>query len=163
MPSGTSVFIDTNVFVYALLNQSAECLSVLQRCAREDILGVTTLVVVNEVTHKLMLAEAVSTGIIAAEKASLLNKHLPEVRFLSNYWTQTKAILQMNLLVLALDEDCLHRANTTRNTHGLLTIDSLIVSVMDHYGISALASNDKGFDHVTGLVRFFPTDLPKPC
>ena len=64
LPAGTHVFIDANIFIYAFLGHSNQCRDLLGRCATEQVLGITTLEVVNEVTHRMMLAEALGTGVI---------------------------------------------------------------------------------------------------
>ncbi len=159
LSSGSDVFLDANILVYALCGRSRECLNLLLRCASEEITGATTLEVVNEATHKLMLAEAFAKGLITQEKASALNKRPRDIRGLEVYWNQTLSILNGNLVIMDIDESRLHSANDVRTTEGLLTNDSLIVAAMRDYGLSALASNDSGFDHVGGLIRFVPSDL----
>ena len=39
---------------------------------------------------------------------------------------------------------------------GLLTNDALIVAVMQHYGLTRLASSDPDFDRVPGITRYAP-------
>lgn len=39
---------------------------------------------------------------------------------------------------------------------GLLSNDALIVAVMQHLGLSHLASHDADFDRVAGIVRYAP-------
>jgi len=55
LPAGTRLFLDANIFVYAFLGHSNECQGLLGRCATEQVLGITTLDVVNEVTHRMSL------------------------------------------------------------------------------------------------------------
>ena len=64
LPAGTRLFLDANIFVYAFLGHSNQCRELLGRCATERILGITTLDVFNEVTHRMMLAEALGKGVI---------------------------------------------------------------------------------------------------
>lgn len=159
IPSGTAVFIDANVFCYALTNRSMECQTILRRCIAEDLLGVTSLHVINEATHRLMLAEAEHAGIITRAHASLMKKKLDSIMRLRDYWGQTEHILSMNLLFLTQEVDSLRVAQSVRAAHGLLTNDSLIVAGMRKYGLSALASADKDFDRVSGLCRYAPSDI----
>jgi hypothetical protein len=62
LPAGTHVFIDANIFIYAFLGYSNRCRDLLGRCVTEEVLGITRLDVINEVTHRMMVAEAVGTG-----------------------------------------------------------------------------------------------------
>lgn len=161
LPPGSDIFLDANIFYFGLLGQSSECIDLLQRCVSEDVFGVTTIDVINEATHKLMLAEACAKGMIRERKAAQLRQHLPDIRLLFMYWVQVERILQMNLIILQTGEARLRSAHQVRLSDGLLTNDSLIVAAMRDYGLTSLASTDRDFDHVSGLTVYMPSDLPK--
>jgi predicted nucleic acid-binding protein len=159
LPAGTRLFLDANIFVYAFLGHSNECQGLLGRCATEQVLGITTLDVVNEVTHRMMLAEGVGKGVIKRERVRDLRGKWWEVAKLTEYWTQTSAIFGLNILVLTTDEARLHVAQTIRVRHGLLTNDSLIVAAMEEFGIDSLATRDNDFDHISELIVYKPSDI----
>ena len=159
LPAGTRLFLDANIFVYAFLGHSNECQGPLGRCATEQVLGITTLDVVNEVTHRMMLAEGVGKGVIKRERVRDLRGKWREVAKLTEYWTQTSAIFGLNILVLTTDEARLHVAQTIRVRHGLLTNDSLIVAAMEEFGIDSLATRDNDFDHISELIVYKPSDI----
>jgi len=159
LPAGTRLFLDANIFVYAFLGHSNECQELLGRCATEQVLGITTLDVVNEVTHRMMLAEALGKGVIKRDRVRDLRGKWREVAKLTEYWTQTSAIFGLNILVLITDEARLHVAQTIRVRHGLLTNDSLIVAAMEEFGIDSLATRDNDFDHVSELIVYKPSDI----
>jgi predicted nucleic acid-binding protein len=159
LPAGTSLFLDANIFVYAFLGHSNQCRDLLGRCATEQVLGITTLDVVNEVTHRMMLAEALGSGVIKRDSVRDLRGKWQAVAKLTEYWAQTSAIFGLNILVLSTDEDRLNRAQTIRARHGLLTNDSLIVATMDEFGIHSLATRDNDFDHISELTVFKPSDI----
>jgi predicted nucleic acid-binding protein len=159
LPTGSRLFLDANIFVYAFLSHSNQCRELLARCATEQVLGITTLDVVNEVTHRMMLAEALGSGVIKRDRVRDLRGKWREVAKLTEYWTQTSAIFGLNILVLPTDEARLRRAQTIRTRHGLLTNDSLIVAVMEEFEIQSLATRDDDFDHVSQLTVYKPTDI----
>jgi len=159
LPAGTSLFLDANIFVYAFLGHSNQCRDLLGRCATEQVLGITTLDVVNEVTHRMMLAETLGSGVIKRDSVRDLRGKWQAVAKLTEYWAQTSAIFGLNILVLSTDEDRLNRAQTIRARHGLLTNDSLIVATMDEFGIHSLATRDNDFDHISELTVFKPSDI----
>jgi len=159
LPAGTRLFLDANIFVYAFLGHSNECQELLGRCATEQVLGITTLDVVNEITHRMMLAEALGKGVIKRDRVRDLRGKWREVAKLTEYWTQTSAIFGLNILVLTTDEARLHVAQTIRVRHGLLTNDSLIVAAMEEFGIDSLATRDNDFDHVSELIVYKPSDI----
>jgi predicted nucleic acid-binding protein len=159
LPAGTPLFLDANIFVYAFLGHSNQCRDLLSRCATEQVLGITTLDVVHEVTHRMMLAEALGSGVIKRDSVRELRGKWREVAQLSEYWAQTSAIFGLNILVLTTDEARLYRAQSIRARHGLLTNDSLIVATMDEFGIHSLATRDNDFDHISELTVFKPSDI----
>lgn len=152
--------IDANVFIYALSGQSAECRQLFERCLREELTGIALFETVNEVTHRLMIAEALSKGIIAVGGAKALRNKVQQIPTLADYWIDTQRILALNLLFTPVNETIIRNAQTVRQEAGLLTNDSMIVAGMREYGLSFLASNDADFDRVDDITVFKPTDLP---
>ena len=110
LPAGTHVFLDANVFIYAFAGHSKECHDLLRRCSTEEVFGITTLDVINEVTHRLMLAEAVAKGVITKGNVSALKGKWRDVAKLSEYWTLAARIFALNILFTASDEPLLHSA-----------------------------------------------------
>jgi predicted nucleic acid-binding protein len=101
----------------------------LGRCATEQVFGITSLDVVNEVTHRMMLAEALGNGVIKRDRVRDLRGKWREIASLAEYWAQTSTMFALNILVLPSHEARLHRAHSVRARYGLLTNDSLIVAV----------------------------------
>ena len=160
LPPASNVLLDANIFVYAFSGQSAQCLELLTRCATEDVIGVTTVEVVNEVCHRMMLAEAVAKGVITRARAVDLKGKVADIRGFTEYWLQTARIFSLNILVLGLAESRIRRAQHMRTLYGLLTNDSVILAAADEYGIDCLATKDGDFDHVSSVRVYKPTDLP---
>jgi hypothetical protein len=61
LPAGTHIFLDANIFICAFLGHSNQCRYLLGRCTTEEVLGITSLEVINEATHRMMLAEALGS------------------------------------------------------------------------------------------------------
>lgn len=160
VPPGADLFIDANVFIYALGRSSAECIDFLARCAREEITGITSYHVIGEVTHRMMCTEAVDAGMVHQNNVPRQLAENPEiVKRLSKYWTFTSRLLSLSLLFLKVDEDILKGAHSVRQRTGLLNNDSIVIACMRSLGVAYLASNDRGFERVPGLTIFRPTDL----
>ena len=159
LPQGSDVLIDANIFIYALSQVSPLCVAFLERCAREELLGVTTVEVVNEVTHKLMLTEALQKSHITKEQAAQLKAKPNVVKTLTDYWTLASRIFALNVLVLGLEVPRLHRAERTRKAHGFLTNDSMVLAATNEYGIGCLATRDSDFDQVPGITVYKPGDV----
>jgi predicted nucleic acid-binding protein len=159
LPAGSPVVVDANIFVYAANATSNECAELLERCARQEVRGVTTLEVLAEVNHRLMLEDAVAAGIIQRENASNLRRLRKSIPNLKAYWPSVERIF-MNLMILELDELRFRRAQVMREHYGLLTNDSLILAAADLYGINCLATRDDDFDDVPWLTVYKPGDIP---
>ena len=159
IPNGADVFIDANIFVYALQSKSAQCREFLRRCAYEELFGISLLEIVNEATHQLMLAEAVAKGFIPSPSPKVLRKHFSQIPQLTMYWAQTRRILSLNLLLVGTSENLLHAAQLERQAAGLLTNDSMIAACMRDLGIQALATNDDDFARVGWITVYKPDDI----
>jgi predicted nucleic acid-binding protein len=160
LPDRSFVFIDANVFIYALTAQSGQCRQLLERCLREAVTGIALFETVNEVTHRFMIAEALSKGLITAGGAKALRNKFQQIPTLTDYWLNTQRMLALNLLFMPVNETIIRNAQTARQEVGLLTNDSMIVAAMREYGLSFLASNDADFERVRDITVFKPTDLP---
>lgn len=159
VPFGSDIFIDANIFIYGLTSQSPQCVRLLERCSREEVTGVSLFEMVNEATHKFMLAEAVVKGVIATPSAAALRRKHSEIPLLIDYWHETARILALNLLFFSTDEQIVRSAQTERQSAGLLTNDSMILSWMREYGIRYIATADKDFERANGITVFGPDDI----
>jgi len=161
VPNGSDVLIDANVFVYGLTAKSAQCKTLLERCSKEEVSGMTLFEVVHEATHTFMIGEALQKGLFDGQQekgAKYLSKHPEQVKVLTDYWENIVRLLALNLLVLPMEQDIVEGAQAERVNAGL-TNDSLIVAAMREYGISKIATNDRQFETVAGISVFSPTDV----
>ncbi len=163
LPSGSYVFIDANIFIYGLNRKSSQCYKLIERCAREELTGVSLFEIVNEATHVLMLGEAFEKHLISSQKSRLLRQNFRGIQDLTDYWFYTQRILSLNLLLMATNEGFLRTAHVVRQEACLLTNDSMIVSCMREYGISSLATSDTDFERVNGITIYRPGDLFQPA
>jgi len=160
VPDGSNILIDTNIFIYALTNKSAQCRNFLARCSREQVSGITLHEVVHEATNVFMRVEAIDKGLAPKGQVNTyLSQHPDEVKKLTNYWLNTQKVLALNLVLLPMEEKIIVGAQRERDAAGLLTNDSVIVSAMREYAIMHIATNDGMFNYVNGLSVFSPTDI----
>lgn len=159
IPNGSNVFLDANVLIYGLGAGSAECVALLRRCAQEEVVDITSFHIISEVTHRLMIEEAKSKGLAGTQARKTLNDHPDRVRKLIDYWKDIERLLSINLLILTVDEEIIRDAQRERAAYGLLNNDSLTIACMRLCGISMLASRDIGFEHVSNIAVFAPTDV----
>ena len=159
LPSRAEVLLDSNVLAYALLGRSPQCAQLLRRCLNRDVSGFTTIEILSEVCHRLMLFEAFGKGLINRQNASSLKGKRAAIATLTEYWRSVHGLPAMGLAVLPLDEHRFVRAHDFRRAHGLMTNDSIILAAADVFGIVALATNDDDFDGVAWAEIYKPTDI----
>ena len=160
LPVGSSVAIDTNIFVYAATGRSADCRTFLERLNRLELRGLTTLEIMAETCHRLMLDEAFSNGSISRAAAPELRRNHAVIGTLNIYWAHMARLLNLNIIRVALDEFRFHQAQPLRQQHQLLTNDSLLAAAAFQYGIANVATNDSDFERVPWLTVYKPGDIP---
>ncbi|MGA3024474.1 MAG: PIN domain-containing protein [Bryobacteraceae bacterium] len=159
VPDGSDVFIDANIFIYGLTHQSPQCLHLLERCSREEVTGISLFEIVNEATHRFMLAEATSKGVITKGGAAALRQQFSEISHLIDYWHNTERLLALNLLFFSTDERIVRNAQPERQSASVLTNDSMILSWMREYGLQRIATGDHDFERASGITVFGPDDI----
>ncbi len=156
---GAEILLDANIFIYAFTGRSAQCRNLLERSQNGETASVTSIEVVNEVCHRLMLLEALERGVIDKISALALRSKAREITSPTRYWMRIEDIFKLNIRVLALGEARVRRAYRLRSAHGLLTNDSLIAAAAQERGIQNLATSDRDFERIEWLTIYRPTDL----
>ena len=160
LPVGAAVFLDANTMVYHFSKHQrygVPCTELMERIARQDLVGHTSIHVLGEAGHRLMALEAIdrfgwtNTGI-----ANRLRKHPAEVRQLARFRQAIDEIPLFGIQVHPITFPLLSVALGLCQAHGLLTNDALIVALMQANSWSNLASEDDDFDRVPGITRYAP-------
>ncbi len=160
VPSGTSLFVDANVFVYAIAEDpkyGKPCIDLLERIELGDLRGMISAQVLSEVAHRLMTLEACETFAWPyAGIAQRLRRHPAELRKLAKFRAALSEIVAVGIQVVAVAQGHVLRAAELSQQHGLLSNDASILAVMEDQGLTHLASNDSDFDRVTAITRYSP-------
>jgi predicted nucleic acid-binding protein len=160
---GGAVFIDANIFIYAVERRSLQCRQLLERCDREAVRGVSSIIVLAEVCHRRMMNEAKEAGTLSGSNISRLLAQRPGlVKKLSTYAENICALLDSTILFESVSPHDFQMALEIQKQHGLLTNDSLNLSVAKRLGLQSIATADSNFDAVRGLNIYRPTDLLAP-
>ncbi len=158
--TGTKVFIDANIFIYHFTGVSNECSNFLTRCEQSDINGITSINVLLEVLHRLMMVEAVRKKLV--EPPNIINKlkkHPEKIKELNEYNINTQKIKDMGITVYPISYEMFIKSYPFRLKYGLMVNDSVILASMQEQGIKSLASNDEEFFKIEGLSVFNPEDV----
>jgi predicted nucleic acid-binding protein len=161
IPASALVFIDANCLVYAATSDpvyGTACQQLLEQIENKVWQGCTSAHVLGDLSHRLMTIEAAllfnrsMSGI-----ANWLRRHPAEVQQLNRYRQSIDDLQAIPITILPVTGALVSRAADFSRLHGLLTSDALIVAVLQHHGLTHLASNDADFDRIPGLTRYAPT------
>lgn len=155
LPSGTRIFVEANVFILYYLTQSPltqACHDFFARTTRLEVQGLTSVLVVAEITHRVMISEAAAQLSLPSQATvAYLQQHPAVVRQLRRHLTVASDIHRLGIDILPVTHKDLHTSKNFRVSFGLLTNDSLIVAVMRAHKIRHLATHDAAFRRVTGI------------
>lgn len=160
IPAGTQVFVDTNIFALYYVDQGVlgqACRDFLIRTTRQDVLGVTSVAVVADTIHRVMVAEAAAHLSLSSQKTvEHLQKHPEVIQKLTRHLAVASDMHRLGINILPITYKELHGSKSIRSSFGLMTNDSLIVAVMYANKLRHLATHDAGFARVTGLQVWRP-------
>ncbi len=154
------IFIDSTIFLYHFTGTSPECRNFLERCEKGEIKGISSVVVLAEVAHRLMMIEAVSQRFISGKNLVAKLRSSPEtVKKLHLYQEQVDRIPLMGIEIASLELGTMLRSSILRTQYGLLLNDSLIAATALEQDTEGIASADSDFSRIKELPYFRPTDL----
>jgi predicted nucleic acid-binding protein len=160
IPPGIEVFIDANIFIYHFTGNSAECTDFLSRCEEGVLRGSTSTIIVGEVMHRLMLAEAEAKKLARAPQILRKLKDKPEIVCrLTDYFIGAQAIFNLGIKTYPLTAELIMKSQAIRARYGLMANDSLIAATMEDEGVEVLATNNDGFSRVDWIHIHKPEDI----
>lgn len=158
--AGHRVFIDANIFVYHFTGASSQCTTLLEKCERGEVEGVTSAYVLAEAAHREMTTEAVKRNLIAKNHPVKQLKDKPEVvRQLSATLTAQHLMRKLPLTIVPLSPEIFWASELYRERYGFLTGDSIIMASLRQEGLTHLATADRAFERVSDVKVYAPTDL----
>src|SRR4051794_16091353 len=106
LPPGTACFLDGNICYYHYVqtpSHSTQCTDLLRRVVLGEVHAFTTIHVLAEAVHKIMLAEAAATFVLTrAGLANWLQRDPARIKQLTEFRTAADAFGGLNANVLDL-------------------------------------------------------------
>lgn len=158
--AGDSVFLDANILVYHFGPHPVfgpACNQLVQRMENQELLGFTSTAVLSETAHHLMTLEASLLFGWPSKIVQHLKQNRAAVQQLTKFRQAIAQVPQLRIRILTIPDFLIETAAALSQQTGLLSNDSLIVALMQHHGLSKLASEDADFDGVPGILRYAPT------
>lgn len=158
---GSSIFIDANIFLYKIFDHwryAERCGALLKDVNSGKISAASSIIVLNEVFHRVMIAEVVEKqGLNPRHAVSYLKENPDEIRNLSAARSAIEEIEQIeNLKIEEVGIDIMIQSLDCSRRYCLLSSDAIHLATMQKVGITALASNDRDFERVEWLGLWKP-------
>jgi predicted nucleic acid-binding protein len=161
LSDGARVFVDANILIYHFSGISVECRAFLQRCESKQVDAFTGVHILLEVTHRLMVLEALHKGLITAGQPARKLKEQPAIiKSLQEYNRSVQQIPRMGIRVRPLTSALVRASEAVRVQEGLMTNDSVTVALMRTMGLTDVATFDADLDNVLQLRVYQPGDIP---
>jgi predicted nucleic acid-binding protein len=114
-----------------------------------------------EVTHRLMVLEAVHNGLITGGQPARKLKVQPAiVKSLHEYNRSVQRIPRRGIRIRPLTSALVAASEAIRVQEGLMTSDSVTVALKRKMGLTDVATFDADLDHVSHLSVYQPGDIP---
>ena len=160
-PSNAKVLFDTNIFVYSALDHpeyGESCTQAFQRVESKEIKGYVPTIVLNELLHRLMIAEVIKKELArnTREVLDLLKHDKSIISSLNICWEELDKIFASGFIVLEDMSNIFREAISISREYSLLSSDAYIASFARVYGITNIATNDGDFERVEWLKVWKP-------
>jgi len=148
----STVFIDANIFLYSIAGHRKyfnSCKNFLNRIENKKIKGVTSVIVLNELLHKLIIGEVAQKFQLKIYVVFDFIKQKPEILSdLKSYEILNNIEQSQNFEIIKIEPKHFTLARNFMKKYFLLSNDALHLAVMKEYDITNLASNDSDFERV---------------
>ena len=134
------------------------CNSFFERIESGEYRGITSTLVINEVLHKLILAEAAKIYHLQSEREAIkyLKRKPERISGLSQVWKNYSDIKEYPIIICDFDGAVMEKAVELSNKHGLFISDASHLAIMMTQGIKRIATNDSDFERLNGIDIYKP-------
>ena len=160
--NGSRLLLDSNILLYAAARHSPQCVALIERVASGVVDACLTTVTVGEVCHRWMMEECHDRIVLGGNPARALAEKRQIITQLTNYYSLTMAVLNGRFDIRSVESRDFILALQLQRRWGLLTNDSLQLAVAERMGINEIATADKGFDAIQGIIVYKPADINPP-
>lgn len=158
------VYVDTNVLYMYLRADPLHVAAIelfLKRVVRGEIVAYVSLLVVDELYYRLLLALVKEdTG---RNPLDVLRKDLPGtiVKYGREITIALRKLMALpNIILVGVEPSDFEAMLENITRFALLPRDAVHVTLMQRLGISAIASDDADFDRVVGMERHWIINVP---
>lgn len=155
------IIFDTNIFIYSALDHPKygnPCTQLIHEVETGKIQAYVPTIVLNELLHRLMIAEVIEKGFAlnTGEALTILKKNKNIIKSLDICWNEVDRIFEMGFIILNEKINTLAESLIISQRYSLLATDAYIVSFAKSYNISNIMTNDSDFENVEWLKVWKP-------
>ncbi len=156
VPEDTETYIDANILLYSAFKHPKYgelCKNFLLRMEKNACTSDFTL---NEVFHKLMMAEVSKKfGIKPAEAVTFIKQNPKVISELTIIWKEMELIDESGIRIINTEKLFPDFVNTSKN-YNLMATDAMIVEIMKRNNLKDIATNDGDFERVDWIKVWKP-------
>ena len=161
LPRGKAVFIDTNIFHFYLRGPEQlqeSCSSLLERVERNDVIGFTSSLVLDELMYKILLKKVEDR--YRKNPLDVLRKSPEEIGAQSGEVRKALNIILgiQGLTVLSVERSHLEESVEYMEQFSILPRDAIHLAVMKTNECADVASSDSDFDRDPEVNRWTPME-----
>ena len=159
LPRGTEVYIDANIFLYSAFKHPIfgdSCINFLIKVDEGVFTGYVSDHILNEVFHKLMVAEVSKKFKMSVKNAiKHVNTNPNVISNLETVWEEMDIIRSSNIQFL--DSGILFPIFVRMSKrYNLMATDAIHVAIMKKHNIANIATNDSDFERVEWIKVWKP-------
>lgn len=157
-----SVFIDTNILVYAFTNTrfTPACELILDRILDKELTGYLNVTVIDEFFHKTLISQIYAEKGLSPHQAVLWIKKNPEkVKEFTLPFAITEELVHEYPFHMLDTTPTLPLAIENARNYGLLFSDALHAACCKHYSLNHIITNDHDFLRISDLSVIQPIVL----
>jgi len=152
---GAVVGLDANIFLYVAIKNkkySKNCKNLFRRIRDDEIIGVTSVIILDEVVYKIMLFEVMEKYGVGLKEASPMLKNKPEIiKNLEKPKRILHDIIAIGVEIKLLDVNMMIYAEEISRKYLLRPHDAILVATLKTFGVNNLFTNDLDFVRIEGF------------
>jgi len=159
IPANARVAVDANVLIYHFTGASQQCRAFLSRCQAREIGGFCPSHIALEALHRLMMVEAVSSGVVGTSPARKLSQAPERVKGLRSSYVHFEMLAAFGIEVLDLSARAVSRTPWWSLQYGMLANDAGLLAAMEDHRLTHLVTADRQFVGISSIRTWLIDDL----
>ena len=161
IPSGSRAFFDTNILVYWVTGHPRfgnHCREAVKRVEKGEVQGVIPAVILNELLHRIMIAETVEKGYAhnPLDAVRTMKQDPSVIQEMTVAWRVYDTLPAMGFEMIEDERGIPGLTYSFSKELCLMAKDAAIVAYAHKYKISEIVTNDRDFQRVHWLTCWSP-------